>query len=125
MREIYNKLKTQIKINKNLLNNFTNLSVLYILNLLIPFIIYPYLIRVLGAETYGLVIYAQAVVMYFVILISFGFNLSGVKLVSLYRENKEKLGEIISSIFPIKFYLFIISFTMMVGILLYYLSLRK
>ena len=117
MREIYNKLKTQIKINKNLLNNFTNLSVLYILNLLIPFIIYPYLIRVLGAETYGLVIYAQAVVMYFVILISFGFNLSGVKLVSLYRENKEKLGEIISSIFIIKFYLFIISFTMMVGIL--------
>ena len=71
----------------------------------------------MGAETYGLVIYAQAVVMYFVILISFGFNLSGVKLVSLYRENKEKLGEIISSIFIIKFYLFIISFTMMVGIL--------
>ena len=60
-------------------------------------------------ETYGLVIYAQSIITYFSILISFGFNLSGVKIISKYRNDKEKLSEIISSILIIKFILFLIS----------------
>ena len=98
MKLFFLKLKNLIFENRSLFSNFSNLSVLYSLNLLIPFIIYPYLIRVLGSETYGLVIYAQAIITYFVILIGFGFNLSGVKLVSKNRNNKQELGKIISSI---------------------------
>jgi O-antigen/teichoic acid export membrane protein len=117
LKKHYYRLKNQININRNLIKNFTNLSVLYIFNLFIPFIIFPYLIRVLGAETYGLVIYAQAVVMYFSILIGFGFNLSGVKIISSYRDNKEKLSEVISSILIIKFCLFLISLIIIIGVL--------
>jgi O-antigen/teichoic acid export membrane protein len=117
LKKQFYKLKNRIGIKNNLIKNFTNLSVLYIFNLCIPFIIYPYLIRVLGVKTYGLVIYAQAILTYFSILISFGFNLSGVKIVSKYRNNKEKLSEVISSILIIKFFLFLISLVILIGVL--------
>ena len=119
MKKKYYSLKNSIYKNWSLFSNFSNLSVLYSLNLLIPFFIYPYLIRVLGSETYGLVIYAQAIITYFVTLIGFGFNLSGVKLVSANRNNKQEIGKIISSILIIKFFLFIISIIFLIFILFY------
>jgi len=70
--------------------------------MLVPLIIYPYLIRVLGKETYGLVVFVQAIVAYLVILVEFGFNTSATREISLHRNNKEKLNEIVSSVLIIK-----------------------
>ena len=109
---------------KSLLHNFSYLSVLYAFNLLIPLFTYPYLIRVLGKETYGLVIYAQAIINYFAILVSFGFNISATKEISIHRENKEKLSEIVSSVLIIKAYLFIISFVSL-AIFLFFIPQSK
>ena len=55
------KLKEVIKRNKKIIENFSYLSIIQLLNMLIPLLIFPYLIRVLGSGTYGMVIYAQAV----------------------------------------------------------------
>ena len=94
---------------KTLIQNFSYLSALQVFNMLIPLITYPYLIRVLGKETYGLVVFAQAVIGYLVILVGFGFNISATKEVSIHRDNKEKLSEIVSSVLIIKSGLFLIS----------------
>ena len=64
--------------------------------MLIPLLSYPYLIRVLGKETYGIIIFAQAIVGYFVILIGFGFNISATKEISINRDDKKKVSEIVS-----------------------------
>ncbi|RZS99286.1 flippase [Aquimarina brevivitae] len=88
--------------NKVIVSNFSYLSVLQICNLLIPLLAYPYLIRRLGSEVFGKVIFAQAIVSYLVIVVNFGFNISGVRSVSLFREHKHKLSEIFSSIFWVK-----------------------
>lgn len=74
-----------------------------------PLITFPYLIKTLGKEMYGLVIFAQAVISYFQILVSFGFTTSATKEASINRNNKVKLGEIFGSIFIAKIILFIIS----------------
>jgi len=68
------------------------------------------LISVLGKETYGITILAQSIIGYFLILISFGFNISATKEVSIYRDDKDKLSEIVSSIFIIKGFLLVVSF---------------
>jgi PST family polysaccharide transporter len=77
--------------------------------MLVPLATFPYLIRVLGKETYGLVIYAQVVVSYLQIIVNFGFNTSAIKEISLYRDNKSMLNEVVSSIFIIRGLLFLLS----------------
>lgn len=103
------RLKEVLKRNKKIVENFSYLSIIQLLNMLIPLLIFPYLIRALGSSTYGLVIYAQAVMGYFVVLINFGFNITATKEISIHKENKNKLNKILSSVLIIKGLLFIIS----------------
>lgn len=79
-------------------------------NLLLPLITYPYLIRILGKDLFGLVSFSQAIIGYLVILVSFGFNLSATKEISINRNNLSRLSEIVSSVMIIKLGLFFASF---------------
>lgn len=103
------RIITILKNNKVVIQNFSYLSILQVFSLLLPLLSYPYLIRVVGAELYGEVILAQAVISYFVILINFGFNTSATRDISINRDNKMKLSEIISSILFVKFLLWLFS----------------
>lgn len=80
-----------------------------VVNMLIPLIIYPYLILTLGKDLFGLTVFVQTVISYLIILVNFGFNLSATREISIHRSNSIKLSEIVSSVFIIKGILFIIS----------------
>jgi len=99
---------------KALIENFASLYLLQITNILIPLVTLPYLVRVLGVESFGLVSFAQVFAMFFVMVVDFGFNLSIVRLISVNSENREKVSEIFSSVIVIKLILLLLSF------LLYY-----
>lgn len=109
MIHLLKRVKKAVKKNETLVQNFSYLSILQIFNLLVPLITYPYLIRVLGKETYGLVVFSQAVVGYLSLLISFGFSISATKFISINRNCKEKLNEIFSNIFILKGLIFLFS----------------
>ena len=98
---------------KRLLSNFFSLSVLQIFTYVLPLLTLPYLVRVLGAEKFGLVMFAQAFIIFFNILVDYGFNLSATREISVNRESKEKLTEIFSSVMSIKFVLIGISFAIL------------
>jgi len=114
-----NKFKDLLRENKSILSNFSYLSALQIFNMLAPLIAYPFLLRVLGKNNFGLVIYAQSIISYFVIIVTFGFNISATKKVSLHRNNTNKLGEIVSNVLIIKSILFLISLSIL-QLFLYY-----
>ena len=101
--KIKNKFKE--KDNKVLLSNFFSLSALQIANFVLPLLTIPYLIRVLGVELYGLLAFVMAFIMYFMILSDYGFNLTATREISVYRDSKEKVIEIFSSVMIIKFLL--------------------
>jgi len=105
------KLKSLINTEekKRLVSNFFSLAVLQVFSYVLPLLTLPYLVRVLGVEKFGLVMFAQAFIMFFNIFVDFGFNLSAVREISIHRDDKEKLTEIFSSVMIIKFILILIS----------------
>jgi O-antigen/teichoic acid export membrane protein len=113
-------LKSIAKNNRTIIGNFSYLSALQIFNLLIPIATYPYLIRVLGKEPYGIIVFSQAIIGYLVILVAFGFNTSATKDVSVNRDNINKLSEIVSSVLIIKGVLLLLSF-LILSIALYFI----
>jgi PST family polysaccharide transporter len=74
---------------KTILNNFFSLTLLKVLTYILPLITFPYLIRVLGVEKFGLIMFAQATMYYFEIVVDFGFNLSATREVALNAEKKK------------------------------------
>ena len=110
------RLKNILKNHSTILQNLSYISVLHLFNMLIPLLSYPYLIRVLGKETYGIIIFAQAIVGYFVILIGFGFNISATKEISINRDDKKKVSEIVSSVLIIKGILLVFSLILFFGV---------
>lgn len=98
------------KNSSRLLSNFLSLSALQIFTYALPLLTLPYLVRVLGVENYGLVMFAQSFIMFFIILVDYGFNLSATREISVHRDNKEKVSEIYSSVMTIKVILIFLSF---------------
>ncbi len=104
-----NFLSNKIQNNKVLLSNIGSLSVVQLINYLIPLITLPYVVRVLGPENFGVASFFIAFINYLTLITDYGFNFSGVRDVSINRNNPEKLSQIFSSIFYTKVFLFLIS----------------
>ena len=88
---------------KRLSDNFASLLVLQGINYLVPLIVFPYLIRVLGIDGFGLYAFILAIIMYGVMISDYGFDLSATRLISLHSHNKKKRDEIFNSVMIIKF----------------------
>ncbi len=112
------KLKGLLIRYKVLVSNFSYLAVLQMITLLVPIITLPHLFRVLGDTTWGVVVFAQSVALYLGILVSFGFNISATKDISIHRDDTSKISEIVSSVLILKGALFIVSL-LIITVLIY------
>lgn len=74
--------------------NILSLYALQGLNYLLPLLVLPYLLRVLGPKTYGTIAFAQSFMGYAVLLTDFGFNLSATRDISLARNDAGEVARI-------------------------------
>jgi len=111
----YNKIK-----NNRLVKNFVSLLILQGSNYLLPLITLPYLFKVLGADKFGLLAFASAVVLFLQVFVDYGFNLSGTREISVHSHNRAKLIEIFSSIMTIKAILLLFSFVLLTLLILFF-----
>jgi len=100
----------QDKEKKVLANNYLSLLVLQAANYLLPLLILPFLVRVLGTDKFGLVMFAQSLAVFLTVFVDFGFNLSGTREISLARDDKNKLSEIFNAIMIVKLLLIVVAF---------------
>ena len=103
------KLKKIILNNMIQIKNFGYLSALQLFTLFIPLITYPYLIRIIGKEIWGEIIFAQVIISYASLLINFGFDVSATREVSVSRDNPAELSKIVSSVFIAKLFFGLVS----------------
>lgn len=101
---------------RKLIANVLSLSLLQVANYILPLITVPYLVRVLGAERFGLVMFAVAFNLYFVMLADFGFDLSATRAIAVSRDRLDKVSEIFCSVMIIKTGLIMIGFVILLGL---------
>lgn len=95
---------------KTVKNNFISLTILQLLNMFLPLLLLPFLVRKLGLETFGLLIFSQAFIMYFTLIIDYGFNISATREISTHKHDKAYISKVFYSVFFIKIFLFLFSF---------------
>ena len=115
MIKFYNKI-FQSNNSKILLSNFVYLSILQGLNLLLPLITFPYLVRVLGVDYFGLLSFSMALITYFQIVTDYGFNSTATRDISKEVDNKNKQNEIFNDVMSTKLFLVLICFLLMVTV---------
>ena len=114
-----------LKRNKVIFENFSYLTLFQVLSLIFPLITYPYLVRVLGKELYGLVITAQVLSGYCTIIVQFGFPLISAKHIAINKDNKEELSRIMSAILCSQAFLLLVSFALYMAVICLVPSYRE
>lgn len=102
-------LRNKLKNHKTIISNTFFLSIIQFVNVLVPVLALPYVIKIIGTDLYGEIAFVQSITAYFFILINFGLDISAIKDVSQNRSDKAKLSEIVSAVFAVKTVLFITS----------------
>ncbi|WP_155010341.1 flippase [Priestia megaterium] len=100
------------KIKNRLFINIISLVILQGSNYIFPLVTFPYLVRMLGTNNYGVLVFCIAIMQFLNIIVDYGFNLSGTREISINKYIKNKVNEIYNVIMTIKIIL-----TVLIGII--------
>lgn len=81
-------------VDSTLLKNTASLYIIQFANYLLPLIMIPYLVRVLGPANYGAVAFAQGLIGYFMVFVDYGFDLSATRKISVHRDDPATVSRI-------------------------------
>ncbi|MFV0216089.1 oligosaccharide flippase family protein [Empedobacter falsenii] len=118
IKKIFNKLKS--KDGKTILENFVSLSAIQMVAMVLPLITLPYVLRVIGFEKYGIIVFASSLISYFTSLTDFSFKITGVRDVAVFKHSPKKLNIIYSKIITVKTIFLIVSILLISSIVLLY-----
>lgn len=91
-----------------LIRNIFYLGLIQGSSFLIPLLLLPFLIKALGTESYGRMIFYQVIVTYMSVVIDFGFNFSSTQDIARNQDNKNFVSKVFNCTILSKFCLFIV-----------------
>src|SRR5579872_2105807 len=109
---------------KRLTKNVLSLTLVQIANYALPVISVPIISRIIGPAKYGLLNFAVAFVMYFVLLVAYGFDYSATRKISRDPDNEENRGRVFSEVFYTQCLLFVASTVIFAALLFIVPELR-
>ena len=107
------------------LENYSFMTVLQLFNVLISLIVYPFVIRIVGAEAYGVYVFAQTIIAYFQIVIDFGFDAPSMKRIVECRNDMEEQSRVLSAVFTAKHILLLPVLAVIVLLVLFVPAVRE
>lgn len=112
LKQLFGRLK-QSKDGRTLVANFGYLSLLQVASYVFPLITMPYLARVIGAEGFGKIAFAAAIMVWFQTIADWGFCYTATRDVAKNRDDKEKVSEIFSNVLWARILLMFVSFVVL------------
>lgn len=106
LRDVINLYKRY----KVIFDNIFFVGLIQVFGFIAPLITYPYLVKVLGMELYGVVLTAQMVVSFATMIIDFGSNGVCAKDIAIHRGDKKKHSEILSAVLSMRLKLWLLCF---------------
>lgn len=100
-----------------IIKNAGYIGLVNIANYVVPLVTIPYLLRTIGAERYGALVFSQATIQYFVTFVEFGFGLSATRRIAAVRSDPERLRSEFSRLIHAKLILVAVAATLLVGVL--------
>jgi O-antigen/teichoic acid export membrane protein len=100
--------ETIISLNANQLKNFSIYGFGQFVNLVSPLLVTPYLISICGLENYGKIGLGISIAFFLILIVDYGTDITGVKNISINRDNNEALGKLFTTIFITKLLLFLL-----------------
>ncbi len=104
---------------KTLIRNFGALSILQGLNMILPLITLPYVLRIFGTEKYGVIVLANSLLAYFQSFADFSFNITATRDVAVHRHSNRALSLIYSRVLSVKSVLVLFSFLLFLPLVLF------
>jgi PST family polysaccharide transporter len=92
---------------------------------ILPMITLPYLTRVLGPANFGLIALGSALVLYFVVVIEYGFAVTGTRRVAVLQQDPPKVWRVYSNVMACKLLLVTICFFILIGVVMAVPKLRE
>lgn len=110
---------------KSLISNFIYLSLLRIVSFVFPLITLPYLARVIGADYFGAIAFASAIMILAETVTDWGFNYTATRDIAVDRDNTKIVSNIYCEVMFAKVILMILSFIILLIIIHLVPSLRE
>lgn len=119
------RLKQSFLSNKKVIENYFFMTVILLLNSMFGLLIYPYLIKTLGTESYGIFLFATTIANYFICFVGFGFDMYGLRMIAENPFSLSNKSEVLSNVFTTKIYLEIISIIIFIVLVLLFPTLKN
>lgn len=102
-----------------------SLGILQIANYIIPIIVIPFIVRGLGVDKFGVVSYAQNIISYFTIIVTYGFEYSATREIAINKNNPKSIQATFWNVMICKFILLGASFLLFILLSLFWGKIQE
>jgi len=100
-----------MKINHKIISNFSYMFIIEMANYILPFLVIPYIVRIVGVEKYGIITFSYVIIAYFNLIVDYGFKLIIIKDISKFRNSPKKLSFLFWKMYISQGFLLLLSLT--------------
>jgi PST family polysaccharide transporter len=98
----------------SVVKNAASLYIIQFANYILPLIVLPYLVRVLGPARFGVVAFGQSLIAYFALFVDYGFGLSATRKISVQRDDSIAVSRTVFNVWAAKTLLCVAGFALLI-----------